>query len=237
MRRYLIVDDNQQLGENLAEILNDLGDAATAVSSPSLALTTLANERFDALITDLQMPEFNGVELVRRARRLDPGLPAVVLTAYARSALVTAAEQEGLLGVLPKPLPVEQLLGLLRCARHGALVVVAEDDVSLNDNLTEVLRSKGLSVAVARSLAELDVLKGDLRPAAAIVDLKLPGGEPGESVAMVQRHFPEASVVVITAYPEMTGRRSAGRVFEKPFDTSALLSHLEQLLVERANRQ
>ena len=72
-----------------------------------------------------------GAELVHAIRRSDPGLAAVIVTAHAGDADLEAARREGLLAVLPKPVPLARLLGLLGCARRDGLVAVLEDDRAL----------------------------------------------------------------------------------------------------------
>lgn len=117
-RRYLVVDDNLALAENVAEILIDLGAEALSVNDAVRALELIATQRFDALVTDVKMPGIDGVELLRRARTLDPGLPAVVWTAYSNDAALAAVERLGVLGVLAKPPQVRELLAMLERAHR-----------------------------------------------------------------------------------------------------------------------
>src|SRR5579859_2009935 len=118
MRSYLIVDDNTAFAENLAEILTDAGDEAVIAPSGEGAIELVRARRFDALLCDMRMPDMGGAEVVHRLRRIDPGLPAIVITAYTTDDQLVAAWREGLLAVLPKPVPVPRLLDLLRVARR-----------------------------------------------------------------------------------------------------------------------
>src|SRR5579862_4874315 len=97
MRSYLIVDDNVAFAENLAEILADRGDRAVLASSGAEAVALVEKNRFDALVSDMRMPAMNGAELVHRVRKTDPGLPAIVVTAYTADNELEAARLEGLL--------------------------------------------------------------------------------------------------------------------------------------------
>src|SRR5262245_58041804 len=137
MRHYLLVDDNLAFAENLAEIIADAGAEATVVDSGERALALAAVTRFDALVSDMRMPTMGGAEVVRRIRRIDPGLPAIVVTAYTADNELESARQEGLLAVLSKPVVVPRLLEHLARARRDAIVALVEDDVALADNLTE----------------------------------------------------------------------------------------------------
>src|SRR5438874_577063 len=142
MRRYLIVDDNQAFAENVAEILTDAGAEVTIVAGGPQALEAARSRRFDALVTDMRMPVMSGARLVHEIRAVDPGLPAIVVTAYTGEDDLLAARDEGLLAVLPKPAPIPRLLELLRNARRDGLVALVEDDPALADNLAEALRAR-----------------------------------------------------------------------------------------------
>ena len=227
MRRYLLLDDNRAFAENLAEILRDSGDQATVVTDGAEALALTRATRFDALLTDMKMPGMSGAAAVHHIRKVDPGLAAVVITAYPGENDLEAARREGLLAVLPKPVPVRTLLGLLASARRDGLIALMEDDPALSDNLTEVLRARGFSCATARSVLEADQLSL-VKPFAALVDMRLPGGPDGEALRRLRARFPELTVFIITAYPEGVPAGAATQVFAKPFDTAALLSALEQ---------
>jgi CheY-like chemotaxis protein len=228
MRRYLIVDDNAAFADNLAEILGDGGEAEAVVAdSGPRGLAALATGRFDALVSDMRMPEMNGAELVHRIRRIDPGLPAVVVTAYTGGDDLAAARREGVLGVLPKPVPMARLVELLRCARRDALLALVEDDVALADNLTEALRQRGFTAVTARSV--LDTERLGVTPFCALVDLRLPGGKDGAALERLTVRFPELPLLVITAYAGRVSLPPTARVFEKPFDSAALLDAVEAL--------
>lgn len=227
MRRYLLLDDNRAFAENVAEILRDAGDEAAVVTDGSQALELARTTRFDALLTDMRMPGMSGADAVHRIRRVDPGVAAVVITAYPKEDDLETARREGLLAVLPKPVPIPTLIGLLGEARRDGLVVLVEDDPDLCDNLTEVLRSRGFSSVTARSVLGADQLCC-VRPFAALVDLRLPGGPDGEALRRLRARYPELPVFVITAYPDANLVEGAAGVFSKPFETGALLGALER---------
>jgi CheY-like chemotaxis protein len=119
MRRVLLVDDNRAFADNLAEILEDDGCDVTQTDDPVRALSVARGRSFDVVITDMRMPSMNGATLVRELHLVDPGLPAIVLTAYSREAELASARDQGLLAVLPKPAPIAQLLALVSGARRG----------------------------------------------------------------------------------------------------------------------
>lgn len=232
MRRYLLLDDNRAFAENVAEILRDAGDEAAVVTDGEEALELARTMRFDALLTDMRMPGMSGADAVHRIRRVDPGVAAVVITAYPKEDDLETARREGLLAVLPKPVPIPMLMSLLGDARRDGLVVLVEDDPGLCDNLTEVLREHGFSCVTARSVLDADRLCC-VRPFAALVDLRVPGGPDGEALRRLRARYPGLPVFVITAYPDAIPVEGAAGVFQKPFDTGALVRALELVHARR----
>jgi DNA-binding NtrC family response regulator len=228
MRRYLIVDDNQAFAENVAEILADDGAETTVVSGGPQALEAARTTRFDAMVTDMRMPVMTGARLVHEIRAVDPGLPAIVITAYTGEDDLVAARDEGLLAVLPKPAPIPRLIELLRLARRDGLVALVEDDPALADNLAEALRDRGFSAVSAHSVAETGRL-GGVKPFAALVDIRVKGGCDGEALRSVLQQNPGLPVIAMTAFPESKHAVPSVRVFEKPFQTGKLLEAIEEV--------
>jgi two-component system, response regulator PdtaR len=227
MKSFLLVDDNAAFAENLAEILRDAGHEVVTANEGAAAVRAARERRFDALVTDMRMPVMSGAKVVHEIRRGDPELPAIVVTAYTGEDDLIAARNEGLLAVLPKPVPVQRLMELLDHARRGALVALVEDDPALADNLCEALRDRGFSAVTARSIADAERF-GEVRPFVALVDRRVPGGPDGQAMHLLSRRFPRLPQIVITAYAE--GISESGlTVFAKPFDTAALLQTIERM--------
>jgi CheY-like chemotaxis protein len=227
VRRYLFVDDNLELAENLVEIAGDCGCDCEMAAGGAEAMERVSRSRFDAVVTDMRMPGMGGAALVHQIRRVDPGLPAVVLTAHAADAALEAARREGLLAVLAKPAPIDRLLFLLGAARRDGVLAVLEDDPALLDNLTEALRLRGFAAVTASTVLDTDRL-GRVRPFAALADLRLPGGPDGEAVRRLTARFPGIPVVAVTAFPA-AAPEGVHATFGKPFDTAALLDVVERI--------
>jgi CheY-like chemotaxis protein len=227
MRTYLVVDDNQEFAENLAEILRDRGDEVAVAENGREAANVVRSRRFDAILTDMRMPLMGGAELVHEIRRVDPGAPALVITAHVGDDALEAARHEGLLAILPKPVNVPRLLDLLASARRDGLVAVVEDDARMADNLCEALRSRGFAAVTARSVLETERL-GPVQPFCALVDQRVPGGPTGEAMRRLATTYPGLPMIVVTAYESAPPLPHHG-VFTKPFDTHELLAAVERL--------
>jgi CheY-like chemotaxis protein len=231
MRHYLVVDDNRALADNLSEIVEDHGDQVTVAHDGAEALELAKARRFDAIVTDMRMPLMGGAELVHHVRRIDPGVAAIVITAYVGDNDLEAARREGLLAVLPKPVPVGRLLELLGVARRDGLVVVIEDDHALCDNISEALRGRGFASVTAASVLETERL-GPVKPFCALVDLRVPGGPDGEAMRRLAAKYPGLPMIVVTAVHEPPPVPPHA-LFQKPFDTAALLAAVERVHAAR----
>ena len=228
MRRYLIVDDNQAFAENLAEILRDSGAEVVVEQLGAAALERAGRERFDALLTDMRMPVMGGARLIHELRTRDPGLPAIVISAFTQEDDLAAAREEGLLAALPKPVPIPRLLELLEVAKRDGVVALIEDDPALCDNLCEALRDRGFSAVTAKTVAETGRL-GGVRPFAVVADLRVPGGPDGAALKRLLARFPRLPVLVMSGVAEAVRLADGAPVFAKPFDTQKLIEALTAL--------
>jgi CheY-like chemotaxis protein len=228
MKRLLFVDDNIAFADNLAEIFRERGAQVAVAETGTEAIELATRTQFDALVTDMRMPEMNGAQLVHQIRRVDPGVPAIVVSAYAGESDLLEASEQGLLAVLPKPAPIDRLAELLGAARRNGLVALVEDDAALADNLAEALRDRGFSAVTARSVSETDRL-GSVRPFAGLVDLRMPGGPDGEALRRLLQRFPDLPVLVMSAYKEAFPQAASLPLLAKPFQTGTLVEMVEKL--------
>jgi CheY-like chemotaxis protein len=107
--RVLIVEDNLATLRLLQSMLTPIVEVVYEATSGVEALAILNREEVDLLITDLKMPEMDGLELMRRTRSLLPELPAIVVTADESRQAVLTALRLGAINYLTKPIQVEEL--------------------------------------------------------------------------------------------------------------------------------
>ena len=238
MKSVLVVDDNQELAENLAEILEDEGCSVALAHSGEEALEVSAARHFDLVLTDIRMPGINGVELVRRLSARDPHAKFLLMTAYTSDSLLREAQTLGAVrAVLAKPLAVQQLLAMLP-RDGGTSVLLVEDDEGLAAMLGESMRVHGFTVAVSASAEQAREAVRRGRPDVAVIDLKLADGGAAQlarelSGAIAVLGQPTMPVVVITgvgiegaqARSELAG--GAVQFVSKPLAAESLLSALQ----------
>ncbi|HEX8437670.1 response regulator, partial [Archangium sp.] len=127
MAQVLVVDDEVKLGKLVAEALELDGHAVTRVAGGRAALVELARGGFDVLLTDLRMPEVDGLEVLKAAQAL-PTPPAVVMmTAYGTAENAVAAMKAGAADYLTKPFAMDEVrLRVRRLAEQRAAETKSE---------------------------------------------------------------------------------------------------------------
>ena len=113
-KKILIVDDEHLVRWSVRRYLEAEGFVAIDAASGHEALEILAKENISILITDLIMPEMNGVELIRNAKEVNPELPILVITANDSSGLVNSATEAGAIRTFNKPIPFRELVGAVQ---------------------------------------------------------------------------------------------------------------------------
>lgn len=101
--RILVIDDEVEVANLLAEALARDGHETTVVHAGEEGLAALRRARPDAVFLDVSMPGMSGVEVLRRIRETDPGLPVVLVTGHADSDELARARRLGVTGVIHKP--------------------------------------------------------------------------------------------------------------------------------------
>jgi len=111
--KILVVDDEIQLKNALVEGLLKLSFEARGYTSSHEALEALRVETFDLLISDLMMPEMDGIALIKAALEIDPQLVALIMTGRGTIQTAVAAEDAGVFEYILKPFRLQTLMPVL----------------------------------------------------------------------------------------------------------------------------
>lgn len=231
----LLVDDDRDICHNMADILTDLGYHVDVANDGRAALELVRGRAYDIALLDLRMPGMDGLTLYRAIKKLQPAIVALLVTAYASGATTDDAVSAGVWRVLPKPVDVRRLMGLIDEAVGQPLVLVVDDDDDLCGNLWDLLRAHGYRVCLAHDGREAaQKLRNSTR--VVLLDLKLPDRDGTEVYRELRKLNPEARIVVITGHraesePAIDLLRADGvdAVCYKPFDIPSLLGMVAQL--------
>lgn len=106
----LIADDERDVRESLAILLEEEGHTIETAANGEVALKELENATFDILITDLKMPKMDGMELMNKAALLAPNMIIIVITAFATVETAVKALRKGASDYIIKPLDFEEVI-------------------------------------------------------------------------------------------------------------------------------
>jgi DNA-binding NtrC family response regulator len=115
-RLILIVEDEADLAATCVRLLRRNGHAVIAVGSRAAALAALGNATPAVLVSDVRLPDGDGLDVVRAAAAMQPSVPAVVMTGRASEAGRVAARAAGAVAYLPKPFTSESFARLVERA-------------------------------------------------------------------------------------------------------------------------
>jgi two-component system response regulator PilR (NtrC family) len=115
-RQVLVVDDEPDIRELLELTLTKMGLGVVSVGSMGEARERLRSARFDLCLTDMRLPDGEGLDLVRHIAGLAGDLPVAVITAYGSAENAVAALKAGAFDYVSKPVGLEQLRALVKSA-------------------------------------------------------------------------------------------------------------------------
>ncbi len=110
MARILLAEDDDDLRRFLVSALEKAGHTVTSFGEGASAFAEIKQETFDLLLTDIVMPEMDGIELARRAAELDPALKIMFITGFAAVALNPDSKAPKEAKVLSKPFHLRDLV-------------------------------------------------------------------------------------------------------------------------------
>ncbi|MDL1968991.1 MAG: sigma-54 dependent transcriptional regulator [Deltaproteobacteria bacterium] len=132
MAKILVVDDDQGMREFLEILLAREGYEIISASGGKEALSLCKKHKFDLAITDLKMPNVDGIDVLKSIKEISPETMVILITAYASGETAVAAMKEGAYDYLEKNFDVEELKAVIKDAlsKKG---VKEEDAVFMKD--------------------------------------------------------------------------------------------------------
>lgn len=109
----LFVDDDPHMQKMVELFMRNSPHRLTCARNGRSALKMLVNNSFDLIITDIQMPELDGLSLIEEIRKTDLEIPIVIISAFGQDKMSQRAIQKGAAKILNKPFDSNQLLNVI----------------------------------------------------------------------------------------------------------------------------
>ena len=123
MSRILVVDDKEMMRDSVATTLSRQGHAIVTAPGGKSALDRIGKGGVDAVVTDLQMPEMSGLDLLRQIREIDEELPVILMTAFGTVETAVEAMKAGAYDYITKPFSGDELvIAVGRALERGRLL-------------------------------------------------------------------------------------------------------------------
>jgi len=152
--RILVVDDERSMRELLAIVLRREGYEVLLAENGRTAIEVLEREPVDLLISDIKMPDLSGVDVLRAAKKIDPDILGIMITAFASTETAVEAMRLGACDYLSKPFDIDLLKMKVREKIENRQF--RQENVLLKRTLG---LSHQFSHIIGRSAAMLDVFK------------------------------------------------------------------------------
>ena len=155
MNQVWIIDDDRSIRWVLERALQQAGMAVASFASGADILQRLEEGLPDAIVTDIRMPQINGLELQRRISQRYPSLPVIIMTAFSDLDSTVAAFKDGAFEFLAKPFDVDDAVELVRRAVDYNRNQRAELPLSRGESAPEIVGAAPVMQEVFRAIGRL----------------------------------------------------------------------------------
>lgn len=131
----LVVEDEDILRISIGDDLKEKGFTVSLSRSPTLALNLLEKEKFDVALVDYKMPEMNGIELLKRIKKMQPDCSVIIMTAFGTIQTAVKAMKLGAQDFITKPFSNEELVLILK--RIEEFQGLKRENVELKEQLKD----------------------------------------------------------------------------------------------------
>ncbi len=133
--KILVVDDERAHRQMIDAVLSAEGYEIAQADNGQAAIDAVAEKFYDLVIMDIRMPELGGIEALKKIKTISPGIPIILMTAYASVGTAVDALKSGASDYLTKPLDIEELKILV--AKTLRIHQLEEENIYLKERLND----------------------------------------------------------------------------------------------------
>jgi DNA-binding NtrC family response regulator len=236
----LVVDDDPMLLGLLVDTLETIGYQVTGAQGGVAALDCLTNHSFDLMVTDIKMPDIDGIQLLKKVRRHYPGMPVLFITGYASPEMIGEASPDGFLA---KPFRIQHIEALIEqtlakksglTARSVRKILLVDHDDDFRSSLADALNYSQYIPFSATNEAEAIQEMEHGTFAAVIADVADPHFDGHKLTIKLRERYPNIPVIAVGADdPSLLNDNEQPSLYagylQKPFKLGSILEMLDKL--------
>ena len=234
--KILVVDDDRRIVKTTCDILKVKGYESITAFSGEEGVQKAGSDAPDCVLMDIKMPGISGVEAMQQMHKVAPGLPVILVSAYATDENIEQAKKAGAYAVLSKPLN----LSFLALLRREESILIVDDDPVFSRTLKDVLMLRGYRVETEGEPQQvIERMERDYK-LVVLLDMKLGETNGVEVLKNIRAKYPSKPVVLITGYAkemsESIQRASeigAYACLYKPFEAEGLVKIIEGIRLQK----
>ncbi|KKM02206.1 hypothetical protein LCGC14_1786730 [marine sediment metagenome] len=236
----LISDDNLSLTKTMKLILEHENFKVETTNDGFEAIEKVKNENFDIIFLDIKMPNINGVDVLKKIKKIKPNSIVIMMTAYSVDELINEAFKWGAIKILHKPIDIKNLLKSISKAIHqktGNLVLIVDDDPGFCLTIEKIFSRKGYNVSVVHNGEDAIRIVKEKPYEIILLDIKLPTINGFETLLEIKKINSEINNILITGYKEKMSEFAEKAIIEnaitclyKPLNLELLFDLIDKIL-------
>jgi len=244
--RVLLIEDDQESREELAIAIREEGFEVSEAEDGNKGLEIFKQERQDIVISDLKLPDIDGLEVVKLIKPLSPNTQFILVTGFGDMKCAIKAIQEGVLDYIKKPIDLDQLVVTLGRAKEKIDenrkvpaypgILLAEDDKDARENLCKALSYEDWIIYPAIDGEDAVKVFKKNKIDVALLDIKMPKLSGLETLHKLRKlagdHF---EAIILTGHGDESEaiqalRDGAINFLKKPIDLDELTLSIEKAM-------
>jgi DNA-binding NtrC family response regulator len=249
MLKVLLIEDDETARTQLAKYIGKEGFQVIQAENGRVGLDMFHAENPDIVLTDMKMPDVDGMEVVHTVKRLAPEVQVIVFTAFGEVDTAVAVLREGVLDYLKKPIDLDLLSIAMGRAREKIAVnkegyfyphiLLVEDEEIPRKKLKRVLEKEDWKVFEAcdgiEALEQFRLTRFDV----VLTDLKMPRMDGLQALVEMRKMSDNFEAIILTGYGDERSaieamRSGAMNFLKKPIDLDQMIVSVEKALEKLA---
>lgn len=243
MKKVLLIDDEEVIRNRMKKVIEKEGYETFIASGGREGMEIFAREDPDLVITDLMMPDMDGMEVMHLVKKASPGTEVILITGYGEYEMAVQALREGALDYLKKPIDIDQLIiSLGRCKERSANrvklssqinILIADDEKLARGKLERIFTKEGYNVFTAENGKEALDIFNHTKIDIVLTDLKMPVMGGIELLHEIKKLTDDVEVILLTGYGNeniaiQAMREGALNFLTKPIDIEQMIASIEK---------